>query len=54
LIRVQDGQILDIAEADATAGGQAQKAAGQEALKDAGKKLAKELLYIVEDKVGEP
>jgi curli biogenesis system outer membrane secretion channel CsgG len=54
LIRVQDGQILDIAEADATAGGQAQKAAGQEALKDAGKKLAKELLSIVEEKVGEP
>lgn len=44
LIRVSDGKVIDVVDASALVGGQAQRAAGQEALKKAGPDVAKKLV----------
>lgn len=46
LIRVSDGKIIDVVDASALTGGQAQRAAGQEALKKAAPDLAKKLVRV--------
>lgn len=49
LIRVSDGKVIDVFEAEGEAGGQAQKAAALDALKLAGKALGKDLRNFVSD-----
>jgi hypothetical protein len=47
LIRVSDGKVIDVVDASALVGGQAQRAAGQEAIKKASADVAKKIVRAV-------